>query len=284
MSDELQTLLASKPNIAEKTKKNYKTLYTKWTAEFDKPLHKVSEEFLLKIALFFSNGNPESENTYLNFPIMVLRLYDMPTDKLVSRRDELKQLRVCYMQQQNDKKRDTLPSYKELTNYANDLYKSEKWENYIVNYLLLNYGVRNKDVDVFLTTVENKDVTDRNLLVVKENKIDWIVNDYKTFKNYGVKRFVIKNKKFIHAVNQLGLDRWLFQTKNGEHIQDNSLGKTLSRMTYNEIGEISYFKAVMVYVNKSKNTMQKMEKFSKSRGTNMNTLIGFYDVSKKCEE
>jgi len=66
---------------------------------------------------------------------------------------------------------------------------------------------------------------------------------------------------------------------NGSPISDNSLSKIIQRMTYNDLGEINYFKIIMKSLNNEKDAINKLHFFSKSRGSDLSTLLEYYNTN-----
>ena len=95
-----------------------------------------------------------------------------------------------------------LPTIKELKDYLNAASKARDHKRFIINYLLIHFSVRNKDLDLIIT--DNKDVIDdeNNYLYLANSYCMFIRNNYKTFKTYGQKKFPIKSTKFTRAVRE----------------------------------------------------------------------------------
>ncbi len=277
---EQDAFLQSKTEITPQTLKNYKGQYIKWRTALGKDIQDASQEDILNQVKKFT-ANPSSEWTYLNVPIMVLRQFNKDINLIEERRLILKDERNCHNEAYKQEKSATLPSKKIIVDYMKTLFENKQYFKYIINYLLITYGVRNKDIDVFITDATGKGLTDRNLLYVKKNEIEWIRNDYKTSGIYGVKKTIIKAKPFIEAVKALPINSWLFG--GNTHIAYNSLSSIVARNTYNKLTEGDYFKILIRDANDSTNTMKLLELYAFSRGTSVVDIIKFYDTSEKCE-
>lgn len=277
---EQDLFLQSKTDVSVQTQKNYKSQYLKWVSALGKNIQDATQEEILKQVKLFT-ANPSSEWTFLNVPVMVLKQFNKPINLLDERRNELKQERQCHTEAFKKEKSKALPSKKVIVDYTKTLFESKLYFKFVINYLLITYGVRNKDIDVFITDATNKGLTDRNLLYVKKNEIEWIINDYKTQGTYGVKKITIKSKPFMEAIKALPINTWLFG--GNTHIAPTSLSRIISRNTYDELTEADYFKILIRDANKSSNTTKLIQLYSESRGTAMNTIMEYYDVSENCD-
>ena len=222
---EQEEFLKSKSEVSLQTQKNYRLQYIKWRQALNKDLQNSTQEEILSVVKGFTN-NPTSEWTYLNLPIMVLRQFNKPIDLLEDRRTELKKERVCHTETYKKEKAKQLPSKKIITDYVKKLFEDKLYFKFIINYLLITYGVRNKDIDIFITDATNKGLTDRNLMIVRKTEAEWIINDYKTKGKHGIKKIVIKSKPFLEAIRTIPLNNWLFTaTGTSNHIMNTSLSR-----------------------------------------------------------
>jgi len=280
---EIEEFILTKSHNTKQTKKNYETQYKSIRALLDNDINKSSENEILDAVKALSNGNPSNEWTYMNLPFMIRQSKGYKTDLIQKRRDELKILRETHTQTQKAVKNETLPSMKTIQDFTKQLYKNKEYKKYIVNFLIINYGVRNKDIDCFIVS-SSKDAKDDtiNYLIVKSNEVEWRINEYKTLQSYGVKKIIIKSKPFLEAIKSLPINTWLLTGSSAE-LSDTSLATTIKRLLYNSLTEGDYFKIIMNDINSKPNTTQLLEYYSKTRGTDYSTLLKYYDVSKKGE-
>lgn len=280
---EIEEFVLTKSQNTEQTKRNYRTQYKSIRELLNNDINKSSENEILVAVKTLSNGNPSNEWTYMNLPFMIRQSKGYKTDLIQKRREELKILREEHTQTQKAVKNETLPSTKTIQDFTKQLYKNKEYKKFIVNFLIINYGVRNKDVDVFIVS-SSKDAKDetKNYFIVKANEIEWRINNYKTLMSFGVKKVVIKSKPFIEAVKSLTINSWLL-TGSNEHLNETGLATTIKRLLYNSLTEGDYFKIIMNDINSKPNTTQLLEYYSKIRGTDYATLLKYYDVSKKGE-
>ena len=173
------------------------------------------------------------------------------------------------------------PPLDELKEYLEELYNNEEWEKYVLNYLLINYGVRNKDVDVFITDNSAIPDEDKNLLIVRGFSVDWVRNIYKTAKTYGQKVIKIKDEKFLDAVRKLPNNSWLLNNK-GNHISESAVGKHIVRRTYMGLSEADIFKILVKDITtKGKNVLSNLNELSNYRGSSLVTIKDSYDLDAK---
>jgi len=184
--------------------------------------------------------------------------------------DKIRMLNVEYQRQSEIKrkamsKNKDLPTYNNLIQLLQDHYDAERWKEYCILFLLLNYNVRSLDmVGEVVTNGRGKSVH-FNWFIVRKDSILWIRNLYKTVEKYGVKKQVIKNKQFIHAIQQL--DCVLCPTDNLDRVVKKATGG---------LGEATVLK---IYLSTPRSAKE-FKRVSKSRGTDLNTLLTSYDISK----
>jgi hypothetical protein len=177
----------------------------------------------------------------------------------------------------------TLPSYDTLVEFVNKLLEDKKYIQYILNYLLLYYQVRNADLDLHfvLYKKDTKDKTKNYLWFSARTKtVHYIRNVYKTaklvkstgeIKGYGQKIIKITDPVFI------GVMKILAQQKEPILFIPNSasLPYWIKKMTYEGLGETLYFKIV---VNHYRENINMLKQISYNRGTDIKTIQKFYDV------
>lgn len=279
---ELDELLASKSSITEQTKKNYTRIYNKLIDNLDDNIQDTSEKELIELVLELSKNNPSVALTYINIPIMIKKHFNKDVEKLVKKQVELNKSRVEHTKGLIETKKEELPSYDVLNNHLKSLLKNKDYQNYIINYILINYGTRNKDLDLFITERKNvKNIDDgRNYIFIKNTECEIVIGNYKTIQNYGVKRFVVKSKHFRDACLSLGLNTYLLYNDGDKSkpINETSLGTYIKRRLYNNLTESDYFKILIKNAQTKKNPLNEIQKLSLSRGTDINTIISHYNI------
>lgn len=213
--------------------------------------------------------------------MLVRRLNNLKTDELIKQRDKNKKGIEDRTKELNANH--NLPSLNDLKEYVDYLHQNGKWTDYIINYLLLELQVRNKDVNFKIVT-RKKDMTDQNKnyiwLDVRHKKAVYVRRDYKTSKTYGEKTHTITDKDFLTA-----LKRVLACQKHDEECgvfikNEDHVGYYVQRSTYKNIGEGAYLK-IIINAHRNDGNTQKLTEIAANRGTDTSTLLEYYDISKK---
>ena len=171
--------------------------------------------------------------------------------------------RLLQQQKKNDVLRETLPSV-DFKQMLSKYYREKQNKNFVILYLLLNYNTRNQDLVARVVKNESDLNENENFLFIRDKDIVYIRNDYKTKDKYGMKRDVIKSKKFFNLVQEL--DSLL--------IDDGNLDRQVKKVT-GGINQSTLFK-IMISQN---NNLKGITKASRNRGTNMNTVASSYDIT-----
>jgi hypothetical protein len=271
---------------SESTKKNYRLQYNKLyklIQENDNPLYikDVSQDKIIKLAKQEKTTN--SQQALLNIAIVVKKDNKKDNKKLIDLRDKNRTQLVGETKEKNIILSENLPEYEELIEYLEHLYDRSDWIDYIINYLLIHFNVRNKDL-VFDIVTRKKDVNlkdqddEKNYIWLSKDKAVYYRKDYKTAWKYGRKENVIKDKKLLMALRRV----FACQKHNescGVFIPTLSQADYyIKKATYKNLGEGKYFK---IAVKHFKNDLQKLKEMSESRGTSIDTISNFYDVSKQ---
>ena len=200
--------ITTRDNISETTKKDYLKKLRKLHTIFGAPILKLSNDTIIS-KLSEEIPNVASRYTYINLPIMVKNYYGYDANLLIAERENLKAQRDGHT---DAKKSDETIVYYDLNCIHKDierLSQSGDKQAYVINYLLFNYGVRNKDLDVFITNDKSAINSTDNFLLVGPKSIKWIRNNYKTKTNYGVKEIIIKNATFLRVIKMLPNNSYL---------------------------------------------------------------------------
>ena len=178
-----------------------------------------------------------------------------------------------YIQANNEQKQrdmssdETLPTVKEIKTYMNSLYDKENYYAFAILYLMVTYQTRNKDL--ILTIVKSKKETNDkdNFIILGKSQAVYIRNNYKTAYKYGTKTHVIKNLKFMNAIQ--GLTHLLKPTVN--------IDRVIKKVT-SGIGSVNEGTLAKIMLREN-NTISGLIKVSKNRGTDVNTLINSYNIT-----
>jgi len=246
------------------------------------PVSNVSEKRMVKI--FKENQGiipANSLNVMLSIVLMIRRKREQSVELLLKFKENKLSLQMD--EEQSEKNNDlqrTLPSYQVYMDYIAQLYKAKEWRSYIVNYLLITTGCRNKDLNCIVTRDKHSTSKHReskvNYLYLTKKYVKFFRSDYKTSEKYGRLETTITAVKFLRAVEEfMGEDYELPLLG----VEDASVGATVQNLTYNKIGQAGVYKVLFEY-NKSRGDVNKLKELASSRGHTLDTQAGYYDISK----
>jgi hypothetical protein len=275
----------------------------------ERPLSKTSENSYKRIYLYLTNLFNENHNwvnfhsqkylinklreldckednklSYLNLFIMIKKYANLDNEELLKYRAELFKEKKANTEIKLQQQKEILPSYDEVREYINDLYKQKDYVNYLVNELIFTYCVRNQDVNLKIINLneykQEKNNTD-NYLVVKKNECDLIINSYKTSSVYGKKQIRIRSRKIYNAAHSLKGN--LIQNDKGENLDMNNIAYYIRLMPFNDkrLTEAQYCKINVFHVQTLSNPLEKITEIAKNRGTSIETINGYYNFDKK---
>ena len=272
--DKLEEYLATK---TINTAKSYRLQYRKLLELLDKDVNTSGEKNIILASK--TNKNVNSAQAMINVAVLIKRLYDKPHAMLITQRDKNKVFIDMNIKQTNIEIQGKLPAYKKLVEYTDNLYDKNKYIDYVINYLLINYFVRNKDL-LFEIVQKKKDMTDqsKNYMWLPRHgkKCEFVRQSYKTADVYGKKSIIITDPKFILAIKRIyGCQKYNIHSCGDIIPTETQVGYYIKRATMDELGEGSYFK---IAVNEFKNDLQKLKEMSYYRGTSVDTIINSYDV------
>jgi len=284
---EIEKTLTIRASLKETTKQVYRNTYTKLRGLLHKDIIDSTEKFITDTILE-ADLKPSGTQSLLNIAIVVREALNFPIEALKVTRNKTSGELLVASVLKNEKLKNDLPTFKDLLNYLDDLYKNKEWRKFLVNYLLITLNVRNLDLNLKIVktskVVNNKD----NWLVLHKNNAEYIRYIYKTADAYDSKTNIITNKNAMEAIkNILGEKEsvYLLEKENGERINIVSLNKMISRMTiktelYKEgIGQANVLKIILNENGDIKN----FSKISKNRGTQMGTLNTNYNLNYEME-
>jgi hypothetical protein len=271
---ELEKLIESVADKSVNTQKSYKTQYNKLHKLLGKDVNETSEKKLIEVVLEQPNNN--QKQALINIGILIRRLYKLSTTKLEALREKLKENLKTDVKEKNAVLKDTLPSYSELVEYTDYLWEKMEWKDYIINYLLINYQVRNQDLvfDIVNKKRDTKD-TDKNYMWITPKKVVYTRNVYKTASTYGKKTDTITDPKFILAVKRV-----YACSKRDEECGVfiptlSQVGYYIKKATYKQLGEGAYVKII---INHFRKDLTKLKSISENRGSSLTTLAENYDI------
>ena len=265
-------------NVKTSTKRNYRN-GLKRLKEFGYTENTTLEE--LKKILNKNLDTPVQKQLLLNVVIVIMRGMEKNYDEYKEYRAELSLDEVPYKHKKLMEKKEKL-SQITLEEYKNDIQSIFniitltdkpsifKFRKYIVNYLFMNYCVRNMDV---MCKVLEEDDGEGNRLIVKKDYVLYIRRDYKTHFIYGTQKHKIKNKKF-NLVMKIYID--LFGYGNYIVKDTNQIRSAyILGLKENEV-----CKMMIDYFYKKKQT-EKIRLIGKFRGTMMRELDASYNLNQE---
>jgi hypothetical protein len=267
------------------TMSSYRNNYNKMIDALDGlEITEVSENTIIKAINTSGIENPHTRNALLNINIIVRSLpdYQLGVSDLIEKRSSLTTEIFNRTKEKNNNI--DLPSYDKLIEFMNEQYDKGNYRGYVINYLLLNYQVRNQDLDftIVKTRKEMDDKTRNYLWVnVKTKAVIYQRNIYKTAKVYGSLEASIKDAKFMKSIKVISNLQDINKKDNnhgkeGVFIKNvSSLPKIISRYTLDELGEGRYCKVV---VNHFRNDPDMINTISLNRGTSLKTLMFSYNI------
>jgi hypothetical protein len=226
-----------------------------------------------KIKSIYENIN--TQQTFLNIIFIVRNYMGLSTDLLVKLRNNNKIKINTHRKTELSKLSENIISYDELMDKFKQLPLNKK---YIINYLLINYGFRNSNLNLKLV----KDLPEEkieNYIVINPRYILLDMNDYKTKKTYGNKQFKDTNKDFRSAIKSLKLDenQYIIGNKRNDKLKSSFFNTLIKKNTIQELGEQTINKIIVKeYIDRK--DFDKLRGLTFSRGTNINTLLSSYNL------
>jgi len=279
-------IVKSFDGVTDNTKNNYTSYYNRLLSMLGTDTVIENSNKVLIDTLNSSNISPNSIKTFITVIIRIKRNAGVNIDSLISYRNgkltkEINQYDIEKKIELNE----TLPSYDEVKKYMNTFLNDDKHQAYIINFLLLNYGVRNADINLLITTDKSvtlkRNTLKMNYLYVTPRYIIYQRNDYKTASVYGRKTYKIINLSFRNSVSILLANRTecsLLFDCDGDTYNDKQVGNRVLSVTYNNIGETSYFKLLIKHYQQEQN-ISMIRFLSQSRGTDLNTVYKYYNIN-----
>jgi len=267
--DLMQEYIEKQDKISDQTKKTYiqtaKTLPFNITTSQPTIIKKLKELY----------NNPNTLSLYLNMIILVRRHLNLEHEKLIKLRNDLRTEIIKLRKENMTSTKSELPTYNEINEKLNELVGIR----YILNYLLITYGLRNKDINLLYVNKLPSNKEDENYLVQTKNSIKLDINDYKTDSTFGNKSITITDKKFKEELNKLNLkdNSYILPKRDGSKLKVNSFNDKVLSLTIDGLGETKIFKILVKHLLDKKN-FNKLEDLVNSRGTSLSTIMKSYNV------
>jgi len=237
----LNDFLESKQDIKEATKKNYMNTYQRLinillSTKSKKSLLNITQKAVLdKInELLLDDGTtPATYNSkidYLKLYKYLLEYNKKPISKIEKQIDK-------YIKINNENKAKTnqnLINDSQMTyDKLNDLLDNLSGQDYLLYFILINFSVRNQDLIIENTNKKKiinevlKDKINKNIIFKSKNEYIYIRNDYKTKSQYGVKKHVINDPKFIEIIEDFPINEPLFKNRTGQGYKTNQISNLI---------------------------------------------------------
>tara|TARA_R100000655_G_scaffold56196_1_gene94363 strand:- start:2222 stop:3097 length:876 start_codon:yes stop_codon:yes gene_type:complete len=219
--------------------------------------------------------NVQSKKNYLNIFAMVHKQNPSMYEYIDTQKKLLKHDIDKAISDKNQAKMIEIPEYQNLFNHLLGNFEDENYTGYLINYLLLTYGVRNKDLDVlFLNNDEEIPNTEDNFLQqIDKDTIEYTRYNYKTVAKYGVKVYHIKDKRFIIAFNRL-------KEKQEMLLTNRKVDYYIRKFTFNGLGEADVFRIIVFYYAEQ-GDLNKLSEYSQTRGSSLNNIVKDYNLKFK---
>lgn len=188
---------------------------------------------------------------------------ELPRDKIAELLKKTNNDATKIQQKNNDELE--LPDIKDVKSLMNLYYQQKMWKQYVVMFLLLHLQTRNLDLVAKITDKLEDVDNESNWLYIRKNDVVYFRNNYKTKAKYGLKKDIVKGKRFHNAVSQLT-----------ELLRPNeNLYRSVMRIT-GQISETTMMKMSVC----NNNNVKGIKKISKNRGTSMLEIATNYDCTK----
>lgn len=268
--------------LSKATMKTYSYLYRNMMEAFDiENLYDLFEENDIDdVENFILAHKPNTALTYIKIIKKLFVDEDMP-EFLLKIENDLKGKKMDSKKEANQLLKGKLMAYKTFQVKASKLTDPL---SYMVNYLLLNFNIRNMDFRLKIV-FDRKEMGDKsiNYIYVVNTKVFFVRNIYKTAKTYGSKENAISNQKFRKAVLEFsgGYPTYFFTNKQGEMITEtNHLGAIIPKYTIGNYNESEIFKMCVREIHR-KGDLNRLKRLSKNRGTALETIINEYNIDLK---
>lgn len=283
---ELEEFRKTFSNKSKITQNVYNSNYKKLRDLLGDDILNVSQKNIIKI-IEENITNRNSQSSLINIAFLIRKNNELSINELETFRKKNQTIIKDKIYESNSSLVDSLPSYDNIVDFTNDLLKTEKYIQYVINYLLLHCQVRNADLifDFVLFKKDTKD-TSKNYLwfSAKTKTAHYIRNVYKTAKiikpdgtttGYGQKIIKITDPNFI-KVMKIFVN---YQKKEQKPIvffpSTENLSYQVKKISYKGLGETAYFKIVVNHFRKDANMLKQI---SYNRGTDINTILESYDI------
>jgi len=289
---EIDEFLQSKTELVEKSKITYRNTYKKLVEIFKIDKRKRISNILIRDIIKVLEKTEYDKLSLLKVIIMLKQFKKKPIKQLNKYRDKL------FKRNEKEKKavlKETLNdglTFDDLNNMLNDMKQTNKYVEYILLYLLINFNVRNTDliiinkVDMSLKELKKKfNLKEFNYIEkVKDGEYRYIRNIYKTKEQYGIKKHLIKDEFFIEAMQTINKDDYIFKNKKDNPINRDTMNKFIyyelkpfnkKIVNYGDINQQIIYKILLSHYEKL-NDNNKVKELRANRGHTATIQESYY--------
>jgi hypothetical protein len=259
------------------TEKAYRSQYLTIRGNFEKPLNQVSNSDFIKYlnSATTKGGKPLTINTQKNLMNLMVMVKKQVNEKeyreLYEQREKLREdVNVELKEKHENLDTDLIIKYDELVQFL----KLQTNASYIINYILLYYCTRNRDLNLTIAEYSGEMPDTGNWLLIDDDKVIFVRNDYKTYNTYGQLIFNITQKIFIKNVKQL------YKKGDTKLLKSISLDKEIRGYTMKGLSETAICKIVIHHFLTSNRYSEVLE-ISKRRGSSLDALLQNYNFNYK---
>lgn len=290
-SDELNQLIKDKttqPNpVSANTLKKYIQEYMYLTKSQNKTNNWITETSLENLIKIINKLDVKATGKLndLNIMIMIKKNTMDNLKPLLDLRDTLNKKKLKQTAELLVKKQNELPPYEDVVNYIDNLYDTNQMTSFLINFLIFEFGLRNKDLNLKIITLENHKnaIEPLNYLVIRKTDCLLIIADYKTVNSYGVKRIVVRSRRVLNFAKKVG-EGFLLTNRFGEPPKDDGLTYYINLFTTKDgikLNESDYYKIKVKHLQEQPNSLEELTKLSKYRGSSINCMNEHYNLNKK---
>jgi len=158
-----------------------------------------------------------------------------------------------------------------LIEHENKMYTEEKYDKYVACFIVRNCCCRNKDLDITVTNFPENINDKDNFLVVYDDKVKVVRQDYKTSRVHGKIETIFLNKKFVTACKNLPMGQKLFNGADTTAKLQNRLKNALYT------NEVQYLNSKIDEISRT-GDLKELKRVSELRGSGLDQLITSYNL------
>lgn len=218
-----------------------------------------------------SNITPKNERfkKTVNIVYCLRKASGLSTDLINSYKTSYNIINVRKQTDANIGLADFIPTIEDLYNFLEQQWIIKRYDWYVINYLLIHLQCRNLDLELTIINDESQMNKSDNFLIIKENTVEFVRNNYKTVMSYGPKKNIITCHKFLKCCQEL------IKTNPQLLRGSKNIANYIINRTYDRVGQTVYTKVIM-----NNSDVKDINQISCNRGTSTSTLLNFYDINK----